>query len=553
MTFIITQSCCNDASCVAVCPVDCIHPAPDDPDFATAEMLYINPDECIDCGACVPACPVSAIHADSELPGHLSDYVQINADYFTWVGDIPFPAVPPPAGPKVQDQAAPLRVAVVGSGPSGWFVTEELAATRRADVEITVIDRLATPHGLVRHGVAPDHLGTKDASLMFDTIARHKSTTLRLNVDVGRDVTHDDLLDHHHAVVYATGAPVGRTLGIPGEDVPGSYSSAEFVTWYNGEPDHVDLAPALDHERAVIIGNGNVALDMARLLLLTPDHLHASSDMAPYAIEGLRESAIQEVVLVGRRGPEHAAFTTPELLALVNNPDIDVIVDPAELTSLAEIADGERTAGTYAASQKVALLKRAAAMAPTGAIKRLVLRFGLTPQEVVGEERATGIVLARTGDPADLETIEAGLVLRATGYRSTAVEGVPFDEKSGRFANDGGRVIDPASGELVARVYTTGWAKRGPSGVIGTNRTCAAETVTALIDDYYEGLLPEPGGDKKSFDSLLTERGVVIVDLAAWKRLDSHEKAEGKAVGRPRLKITDREEQIRIGAERSVV
>ncbi|WP_332642115.1 FAD-dependent oxidoreductase [Aeromicrobium sp.] len=549
MTFIITQSCCNDASCVAVCPVDCIHPAPDDPDFATAEMLYINPDECIDCGACVPACPVSAVHADSELPEHLSDYTQINADYFTWVGDIPFPAAPPPAGPKVQDQGAPLRVAVVGSGPAGWFVTEELAATRRADVEITVIDRLATPHGLVRHGVAPDHLGTKDSAIMFDTIARHKSTTVRLNVNVGSDVSHDDLLEHHHAVVYATGASVGRTLGIPGEDLPGSYSAAEFVTWYNGEPDHVDLAPALDHERAVIIGNGNVAVDMARLLLLTPDHLHSSSDMAPYAIEGLRESAIREVVLVGRRGPEHAAFTTPELLALVNNPDIDVIVDPAELTSLAEIADGERTAGTYAASQKVALLKRAAGMAPTGASKRLVLRFGLTPQEVVGEARATGIVLARTSEPSDVETIEAGLVLRATGYHSTAVEGVPFDEQAGRFANDGGRVTDPGSGELVARVYTTGWAKRGPSGVIGTNRTCAVETATALIDDYYEGLLPEPGGDKESFDAMLIERGVAIVDLVAWKRLDSHEKAEGKALGRPRLKITDRDEQIRLGAE----
>ncbi|GAA3512724.1 FAD-dependent oxidoreductase [Aeromicrobium panaciterrae] len=548
MTFIITQSCCNDASCVAVCPVDCIHPAPDDPDFATAEMLYINPDECIDCGACVPACPVSAVHADSELPEHLSDYAQINADYFTWVGDIPFPAAPPPAGPKVQDQEAPLRVAVVGSGPAGWFVTEELAATRRADVEITVIDRLATPHGLVRHGVAPDHLGTKDASVMFDTIARHKSTTVRLNVEVGKDITHDDLLQHHHAVVYATGAAVGRTLGVPGEDLPGSYSAAEFVTWYNGEPDHVDLAPALDHERAVIIGNGNVALDMARLLLLSPDHLHESSDMAPYAIDGLRESAIREVVLVGRRGPEHAAFTTPELLALINNPDIDVIVDPAELTSLADIDDSERTAATYAASQKVALLRRVAETAPTGA-KRLVLRFGLTPQEIVGEERATAIALARTNDPSDVETIDAGLILRATGYRSTAVDGVPFDEESGRFANDGGRVTDPESGELVARVYTTGWAKRGPSGVIGTNRTCAVETATAVVDDYYEGRLADTVGDKDAFDALLTERGVAIVDLVAWKRLDSHERAEGKAIGRPRLKISDRAEQIRIGAE----
>ncbi len=547
MTFIITQSCCNDASCVAVCPVDCIHPAPDDPDFATAEMLYINPDECIDCGACVPACPVKAVHADNELPEHLSDYTAINADYFSWVGDIPFPQAPPPAGPKVQDQGAPLRVAVVGSGPSGWFVAEELQATRRADVEITVIDRLVTPHGLVRHGVAPDHLGTKETSTMFDTIARHKSTTVRLNVEVGRDVTHDELLEHHHAVVYATGAHLGRSLGIPGEDLPGSYSAAEFVTWYNGEPDHVDLEPALDHERAVIIGNGNVALDMARLLLISADELRAGSDMAPYAIEALAGDAIREVVVVGRRGPEHAAFTTPELLALVNHPDIDVIIDPDELSTLVDVSDEERTAGTYAAMQKAAVMRRAAESSPQGAAKRLVLKFGYTPQEVLGEERVSGITLARTSDPDDVETIDAGLVLRATGYTSTAVEGVPFDEQSGRFAHEVGRVHDPATGVAVVGTYTTGWAKRGPSGVIGTNRTCAVETATALLDDYYEGLLPDPSGGKEAFDTLLANNGVAIVDLVGWKRLDSHERAEGKASGRPRIKISDRDEQIRLG------
>lgn len=548
MTFIITQSCCNDASCVAVCPVDCIHPAPDDPDFATAEMLYINPDECIDCGACVPACPVTAIYADSDLPEHLSEYTAINADYFTWVGEIPFPAAPAPAGPKVEDQGAPLRVAVVGSGPSGWFVAEELAATRRADVEITVIDRLATPHGLVRHGVAPDHLGTKDATIMFDTIARHKSTSVRLNVEVGKDVSHDELLEHHHAVVYATGADLGRTVGIPGEDLRGSYSAAEFVTWYNGQPDHLDLDPPLDHERAVIIGNGNVALDMARLLLVSPDDLHGASDMVPHALQVLAGSDIREVVVVGRRGPEHAAFSTPELRALVNHPDIDVIADPVELETLTDVDDAERTASTYAASQKTALVRRIAETTPRGA-KRLVLRFGLTPQEVLGEERVTGVTLARTADAADVVTIKAGLVLRATGYTSTAVAGVPFDEKAGRFAHDGGRVTDPASGVAVTGTYTTGWAKRGPSGVIGTNRACAIETATALIDDYYEGRLADPAGDTQSFDTLLAERGVAIVDLVAWKRLDSHERAEGKAIGRPRVKVSDRDEQIRIGTE----
>ncbi|MCW2798672.1 MAG: Ferredoxin--NADP+ reductase [Aeromicrobium sp.] len=546
MTFIITQSCCNDASCVDVCPVDCIHPAPDDPGFATAEMLYIHPDECIDCGACVPACPVGAVHADNELPEHLSDYAAINADYFTWVGDIPFPAAPPPAGPKVQEQTAPLRVAVVGSGPSGWFVAEELTGTRRADVEVTVLDRLATPHGLVRHGVAPDHLGTRDATTMFDGFARQRRTNLRLNVDVGSDVTHDEVLDHHHAVVYATGAAEGKALGIPGEDLPGSYSAAEFVSWYNGRSDHIDLNPSLDDERAVIIGNGNVALDMARLLLASPDVLHTDSDMATHALEALAESAIREVVVVGRRGPEHAAFTTPELLALVNNPDIDVIVDPAELSSLADLDGGDRTPATYAANQKALLLQRATA-SPTGADKRLVLRFGLTPQEVTGDDRVRGMTLVGSGGA---ETIDAGLVLRATGYRSTAVDGVPFDVQAGRFAHDGGRVIDPDSGAPVTGTYTTGWAKRGSTGVIGTNRTDAVETAAALLDDYVEGRLPDPRGDAESFDGLLAERQVTVIDLAGWKRLDDHERGEGKAAGRPRVKVSDREDQIRIGAGR---
>ncbi|MCW2751913.1 MAG: Ferredoxin--NADP reductase [Aeromicrobium sp.] len=547
MTFIITQSCCNDASCVAVCPVDCIHPAPGDPGFAAAEMLYINPDECIDCGACVPACPVSAVHADSELPEHLSDYTAINADYFTWVGDTPFPEAPPKPGPRVEDQSVPLRVAVVGSGPAGWFITEELAATRRATVEITVIDRHPTPHGLVRHGVAPDHLGTKDATATFDTIARHKSTTLRLNVDVGRDVTHDELLEHHHAVVYATGAAEGKTLGIPGEELLGNLSAAEFVCWYNGEPDHVELEPALDTECAVIIGNGNVALDMARLLLVSPDDLHGGSDMATHALVALATSDIREVVMVGRRGPEHAAFTTPELLALLNNPDIDVIVDPAELASLPDGDDVIRTAETYAAYQKAKLLRRVSE-SPSGAAKRLVLRFGLTPLQVVGDDRVRAVTFARTGDvSAEVETIDAGLVLRATGHRSTAVVGVPFDAAAGRFANDGGRVIDPVSGAPVPATFTTGWARRGSTGVIGTNRVDAVETATALLDDYYAGRLPEPAGGAEPFDALLAQRQVAVIDLDGWRRLDSYERAEGKAAGRPRVKVSDLAKQIEIG------
>src|SRR5688572_9625333 len=258
-------------------------------------MLYIHPDECIDCGACVDACPVGAVHADLEVPDHLSDYLQINADYFAWVGDIPAPGAHPPAGPKRDDQVEPLRVAVVGSGPAGWFLADELAGSRRAKVEVTLFDRLATPHGLIRHGVAPDHLETKQVTSMFEDFTKRRPVSLRLNVDVGRDLSHEDLLGHHHCVVYATGASEGRTLGIPGESLRGSNAAADFVNWYNGHPDWADLNPALDHERAIVIGNGNVALDVARLLLVGPEELTASSDMVPHAVDALVNSAIEEV------------------------------------------------------------------------------------------------------------------------------------------------------------------------------------------------------------------------------------------------------------------
>ena len=547
MTYVITQSCCNDASCVEVCPVDCIHPAPDEPEFATAEMLYIHPDECIDCGACVDACPVGAVHADLEVPDHLSDYLQINADYFAWVGDIPAPLPHPPTGPKREDQAEPLRVAVVGSGPAGWFLADELAGTRRAKVEVTLFDRLATPHGLIRHGVAPDHLHTKQVASMFEDFTRRQPIEVRLNVEVGRDVTHDELLEHHHCVVYATGASEGRALDIPGEHLRGSNAAADFVNWYNGHPDWVYLDPPLDHERAVIIGNGNVALDVARLLLVGPDELTASSDMVPHAVDALAKSSIEEVVVIGRRGPEHAAFTSAELLALINHSDINVVVDEDELASLPDAEPDDRTAGTFAAHRKGELL-RLAAKGPNGGAKRLVLRFGLTPSAVVGDDHVEGLTASRTAAEDEAETIPAGLVLRATGYRTLPVAGVPFDVPAGRFAHQDGRVTDPESGDLVPRTYAVGWAKRGATGVIGTNRACAVETAAAILDDYVDGRLPEHVGDAATLDALLAERGIAILDLASWQRLDDYEQGLGKDIGRPRVKIANRGEQIKVAS-----
>ncbi|MEU6136394.1 FAD-dependent oxidoreductase [Nocardioides sp. NPDC047086] len=540
MTYVITQSCCNDASCVEVCPVDCIHPGPDEPGFGAAEMLYIHPDECIDCGACEDACPVNAIFPDYEVPDAFAPYVDINAAFFEFTGEQEEPAPLPTQGAKIP--GGPLKVAVVGAGPAGWYVAQELATTRRCDVEITVIDRLATPYGLVRYGVAPDHLDTKEVATDFAKTARHRRVRTRYNVEIGRDVTHEELLGAHHAVVYTTGAGEGRSLGLPGEELPGSTSAAELVGWYNGHPDRAALTFPLAHERAVVIGNGNVALDLARLLLADEAALKAS-DLAPVALSALAASGIREVVVTARRGAEHAAFTSPELRALAEDPSLDVVVDEADLTALPTEADmTERSAATFAALQKADLLRELAARPRTGAAKRLVLRFGLTPTEILGAETVTGVRFdpsTSSGHRAG-EEIEAGLVVRATGYRSAGVAGVPSEEGTGRFPHEAGRVRG-AEG-----TYTAGWAKRGPSGVIGTNRACAAETVRTLLDDYAAGSLTAPAG--RSLDDLLAERGVVVVDQTGWNTLDTHECESGKEIGRPRVKVTDREEQVRIAA-----
>jgi ferredoxin/flavodoxin---NADP+ reductase len=540
MTYVITRSCCNDASCVEVCPVDCIHPTPDEPGFGTTEMLYINPDDCIDCGTCVDACPATAIYAGLEVPAHLTSYLAVNADYYDFTGDPPMPAYPSGAGPKATDQTEPLRVAVVGSGPAGWYVADELSSTRRADVEVTVIDRLLTPGGLVRFGVAPDHLDTKGVLDSFDKIAQHRRTRTVFGVEIGtgapESISHEDLRSHFHAVVYATGASHGRSLGLAGETLPGSLTAAALVGWYAGHPDQHDLTPPLAHQRAVVIGNGNVALDVARLLLSGEEHL-TGSDITADALTALTASGIEEVVVLARKGAADAAFTSPELRALIDHPDFDVVVSPDEVAGLETLLDpAERTPATFAVKEKASLLIEASQSAPTAA-KRLVLRFGLTPDAILGETSVTGLRVLPTGG-GEPEVIEAGLVVRATGYRSTAVDGVPFDEERGRFAHEGGRVLDPNDRNIVTATYVCGWAKRGPSGVIGTNRACAAETARAVLDDFVAGRLdaPEHAGE---FAGLLAARQIAVSDHRGWKAIDSAEVAAGVASGRPRVKITD--------------
>jgi ferredoxin--NADP+ reductase len=475
MAYVITQNCCNDASCVAACPVGCIHPSPEEPGFATTEMLYIDPQTCIDCGACADACPVDAIRPDTALAPGDESFLELNAAYYRDHPSLPAFRRERPPSPLVTS-ASPLHVAVVGSGPAALYSTKALL--RHPGVRVDIFERLNTTGGLINYGVAPDHPATKAATDQF-RFHGEKRRRLRINlgVEIGTDRRHEDLLADHHAVIYAVGAFHPRLLDIPGAQLPGSLPSAAFVGWYNGHPDHETLEPPLSGQRAVVIGNGNVALDIARVMLSEPDAL-ARTTMSRRAVDALRASSIDEVVILGRRGPEFAAFTVPELLALRHRSDIDVVIDPEGFTP-----DGAAVADP-AAQRKLELLRSIAhtGTPPTGN-KRIVLRFGATPTAISGTERVTGVQLS-TG-----EDIATDVVIHAIGFRGRPIAGVPFDPITGTIPQAGGRVLDPETGSPLTGVYTAGWIKRGATGVIGTNRTCAEETVDALLDDHATGAL----------------------------------------------------------------
>ncbi|SUE15026.1 ferredoxin domain oxidoreductase [Rhodococcus gordoniae] len=547
MAYVITQTCCNDASCVAVCPVNCIHPSPDEPEFATAEMLHIDPQTCIDCGACADACPVEAILPDDKLRPSQARFAEINA---AWYENHPMPEgwqplVPTPAPPR---DRGTLRVAIVGAGPAACYAAQELL--ERSDVEVEMFDRLPTPFGLVRAGVAPDHPGTKAVTESFERSFRREEFALHLATEIGRDITHAELLDHHHAVIYATGASSDRRLGIAGEDLPGSHAATEFVAWYNGHPDHAGQAFDLSGERAVIIGNGNVALDVARILTMDVGEL-ACTDIADHALKALRKSNIREVVLLGRRGPAQAAYSNPEFLALGDLTGVDVVVDEEDL-ELDPVSAGA-VEEDPATALRVRLAREYAGRPVRPGHRRIVFRYLAAPSELLGDDHVTGVRVERTELVDDggrlaahptgrFEDLPATLVLRSIGYRGVPVPGVPFDDARGVVPNTGGRVD--------TGVYVTGWAKRGPSGVIGTNKGCAKETVAALLADFDSGALAAPRGDRDALNRLLAQRRPDRVDLDGWKAIDTAERRAGHAQGRPRVKITDREALVELGRRR---
>jgi ferredoxin--NADP+ reductase len=438
----------------------------------------------------------------------------------------------------------PLRVAVVGSGPAAFYAAGHLLASEDPRVDVDLIERLPTPWGLVRLGVAPDHPNLKTASRVFEKIAQRPGFRFLGNVEVGRDVEHAELMHAYDAVVYAVGSQTDRRLGIPGEDLLGSWPATEFVAWYNGHPDHQDLVFDLAVERAVVIGNGNVALDVARMLALTHDEI-APTDATDASIEAIPGSAIREIVVLGRRGPVQASWTSTELGEMGELAGADVLLDPAELDLDAE-SERELADGSNILQRNVEILRDFAAREPAGKPRAVRLRFRTSPVAIVGDGRVEAIEVVRNRlEPdgrgsvravptEDRETIPCGLVFRSVGYHGVPLPGVPFDERAGTMPNDGGRVLGE-DGEPVPGVYCAGWIKRGPTGVIGTNKKDATETVDLLLEDARSGALPARSGG--SLDELLAERDVEVVTYAGWERIDAVERARGAEQGRPRVKL----------------
>ena len=414
MPHVITQSCCSDGSCVYACPVNCIHPSPDEAGFATAEMLYIDPAACVDCGACVSACPVGAIAADTRLEPTQLPFVALNAAYYPQrAADEKVPPTsklaPVIDAPMVHVRpGGPLTVAVVGSGPAAMYAADELLTQH--GVRVNVFEKLPTPYGLVRAGVAPDHQSTKRVTKLFDRIARRRGCRFYLNVEVGSDLTHDDLLAHHHAVLYAVGAPNDRRLDIDGMGLPGTDTATEIVAWINGHPEFTDLPVDLSHERVVIVGNGNVALDVARILTTDPDAL-ARTDISDHALAALRASRVTEVVIAARRGPASSAFTLPELIGLTAT--CEVVLDAADHDLVARDLAVEEDPLTR---NKLEILSKLGNASSPASRPRIRLAYRLTPKRILCGQRAEAVEFAVT-ETDERRRLSAGLVLTSIGYR----------------------------------------------------------------------------------------------------------------------------------------
>ena len=425
-----------------------------------------------------------------------------------------------------------MRLAVIGAGPAGFYACEKLLS---AGFEVDLLDALPTPFGLVRSGVAPDHPNIKAVTRVYEKTAAKPGFRFFGGVALGEHVSRADLLERYHGVVYAFGTDHDRRLGIPGEDLPGSYPATRFVAWYNGHPDACEESFDLSAERAVVVGNGNVAIDVARMLLLDPGEL-ALTDTADHAIGPLSQAKVSEVILLGRRGPEHAAFTNPELRELGEMTGVDVQVDPVELEGVEEPEDPTKR-------RNVEILRSYAERPPGSAGRRISLKFRRSPVEILGDERVTAVRVVRNRiedgravPTGEQEVIDCGLVFRSIGYTGRPLDEVPFDPARGLVRNDGGRVCDE-SGVPHRGEYAVGWIKRGPSGVIGTNKKDAVDTVAKVVADAEAGVLDGERPDADELAAWLATRAPDAVTWEGWQAIDEHERAAGEPHGRPRIKL----------------
>ena len=451
----------------------------------------------------------------------------------------------------------PLRVAIVGAGPAGFYAAGHLFKQEQT-IEVDLFDKLPTPHGLVRAGVAPDHQKIKSVTRIYDKIAAEPGFRFFGNVTYGTDLGLDDLRQHYHAVLFTTGAQVDRRLGIPGEDLDGSHSATDFVAWYNGHPEYRHLTFDLSQEHVAVIGVGNVAVDVARILCRTPDEL-ARTDIADYALEALRESRVREVTMLGRRGPAQAAFTNPEVKELGELPGADIRVRPEEarLDPLSR-ADLEANPDRMT-KKKVGIIESFAEQPPEGKPKRLTIRFLVSPVAYLddGAGHVAGLKLVqnelyRTDDgrlrpraTERFEEVPAGLVFRSIGYRGVPLPGLPFNERWGVVPHEKGRVVEPTMQMPVAGLYVAGWIKRGPTGVIGTNKPDAVETVESLLEDASNGLhLGPEAPTADAAEATIRAACPAYFSYEDWQRLDALETTEGAAQGRPRVKYVCVEDML---------
>lgn len=450
-------------------------------------------------------------------------------------------------------ESNPLRVAIVGSGPSGFYSTEALIKSD-LKVEIDLIERLPAPFGLVRNGVAPDHPKLKQAIEVYKKIAQCSEFNFVGNVTVGKDIEAQDLQRTHHAVIYTCGAETDRKLGIPGEELNGSYTATEFVGWYNGHPDYRDRTFDLSHETAVVIGQGNVAADVARILAKSVDELKYT-DISQHALDVLAESKIRRIYVIGRRGPAQAKFTSKELKEFLEIDNCRPYIDPDELelnlTSQQEI-DAKEGRGSR---KNIEIFQKFAESEDTGKQRTCVSTFLKSPIRLEGQGQLQKVVLEvneLSGEPfkqsargtGETMEIECGILFRSIGYNGVPISGVPFYERWGTIPNDAGRITVEHGGTIAPGLYAAGWIKRGPSGIIGTNRACAVESVNALLEDI-DQLDPEKPG-REGLYAILDQNGVQYINYPQWEKIDAAEIAAGKPKGKPREKFTYCDEMLAV-------